>query len=71
MKFGATGKFPHGKLGDDDEGALKMAISGRDGNVTINFGKPVAWLAMPPDQAITFASLIVAKANLLKRGSCE
>ncbi len=39
MKFGATGKYPHGSFGPHDEGALQMGVA-RDskGNVHVNFG---------------------------------
>jgi hypothetical protein len=67
-KLGATGDYPLGKLNDTDEGALQIAIRGEGGNVRIDFGTPTAWLAMPPDQAIAFAEVIIAKANLIKRG---
>ena len=46
-KLGPTGDFPEGKLGKDDEGGINMAIaaSAKDGQVHIQFGGPVAWLA--------------------------
>lgn len=65
-KLGATGEFPFGSLGPDDEGALQLAIGEREGNVFIDFGKPVAWLAMPADQAMAFADVIMTKARILK-----
>ena len=64
-KPGATGKFPHGKLGRSDEGELRVAVA-RDeqyGLVRVEFGKPVAWLAMKPEHAIEFAKAIMRKAG--------
>lgn len=40
MKFGATGKFPQGKLNEDDEGAIQIGIAFDPTKqiVMINFG---------------------------------
>ena len=49
---GATGNFPHGKLGAGDEGEIAMAV-GSDpakGVVFIDFGKQVRWFGMEPAQ---------------------
>ena len=51
MRIGPTGQFPEGRLNQDDEGEIAIAICADHGNVVIQFGKPVAWLAMPPEQA--------------------
>jgi hypothetical protein len=67
-KFGATGNYPDGSLGPDDEGELQIGVA-RDsqGNVIVNFGnKGVSWLAMPPDRAIGFARLILRHAGVKK-----
>lgn len=67
-KLGATGEYPRGKLNPDDEGALMLGV-GPDGqgNVRVEFGKPVAWLALPRAEAIAFASLILKHARALPR----
>lgn len=63
-KLGATGAFPEGKLHKGDEGELRMAVGrGKDGNVHIDFGKDVAWLALPPNEAKTLAALLMRHAN--------
>jgi hypothetical protein len=66
--FGATGTFPQGHLNDDDQGALKLGIAydKLDGIVRIEFGKPVAWLGLPPPQAIEFAKLLLKNAGAKK-----
>jgi hypothetical protein len=66
--FGATGTFPQGVLNDGDEGALKMGIAfdKQDGLVHIEFGKPVAWTAFPPEVAINFAKSLLKAAGARK-----
>lgn len=66
-KLGATGKFPDGSFGAHDEGEIRLAVA-RDarGNVHINFGKDISWLAMPSDQAVEFAKLILKSAGAKK-----
>lgn len=64
-KLGADGTFPMGKINDDDQGALKLGVAydRLNGVVQIDFGKPVAWLAFPPEQAVQFARLILKNAG--------
>lgn len=64
-EFGATGTFPQGILNDDDEGALKIGVAFDkvDGLVHLNFGKPVAWAAFPPDMAVQFARTLLKHAG--------
>jgi len=65
---GATGKFPQGKLNDDDEGELRMAIAYDkvDGIVRLEFGKPVKWLGLPPPEAIQLAEKLLWHARKAK-----
>jgi hypothetical protein len=65
---GPTGDFPQGQLNADDEGGLIMAISSEGGCVRLDFGKPTAWIALPPDEGLALASLLVKRAMALKRG---
>lgn len=62
--IGPTGKFPRGKLDDSDEGELILGVAAdhEAGLVRLNFGTPVAWMAMPPDVAVAFANSIIGKA---------
>jgi len=62
-KPGPTGDFPEGQLSPMDEGGLMIALSIYAGNVKIDFGKPIAWFAMPPVTAENFAKRILAKAE--------
>lgn len=66
-KLGGTGDFPQGKLNGSDEGGISFAVGEDGGNVVINFGTPVAWLGMPPQQAVALAELLIAKARVVAR----
>ena len=67
MKPGATHVFPQGKLNADDEGELNVAVAAdrEHGVVRLDFGKPVAWLALPKEQALAWAQSIRDKAHEL------
>src|SRR5262249_37071389 len=62
-KPGPTGKFPEGKIHESDEGELGIAIGFYEGNVIINFGTPVKWFGLPPEEALNLGALIIAKAK--------
>ena len=62
--LGATGRFPEGKITPDDEGELRFAVSQlSDGQIHIDFGKPVAWLTLPREVAIEFAMTLLKNAG--------
>jgi hypothetical protein len=67
-EIGATGKFPAGKLDASDEGELQMGIAydKANGVVRLDFGKPVAWFALYPQEAIEFAERIIWHARKAK-----
>lgn len=67
-KIGATGQFPKGKLNKEDEGALAMAVASDFENrkVMINFGKPVEWLGLDPEDAVQLARMLMHKASEVK-----
>jgi hypothetical protein len=64
-QFGATNKFPQGKLNDNDEGEIAFGVAAdkENGKVLINFGKPVAWFGMDREQAIELANTLRQKAD--------
>lgn len=67
-KFGATGQFPDGKINADDEGELQLGVAAdlETGLVHVNFGTPVAWMAMPKEHAVALANALLANTSKLK-----
>ncbi len=53
---------------DDDEGELQFGVAydALDGVVRVEFGKPVAWLGLPPPNAIELAKVLLKKAGAKK-----
>lgn len=68
-KLGPTGDFPRGRLSPTDEGGIKFAVGGKDGVVIIDFGKPVVWVGMPPEQARQLAESLVKHADNIESKS--
>jgi hypothetical protein len=61
--IGATGEFPAGQLSKDDEGEIAFAVGSRGGKVVLDFGDPVAWVGMDPQQAIALANTLINHAK--------
>lgn len=68
---GAVGDYPAGRLCPADEGALQFSLGERDGKVLIDFGQPVAWMGMSPQQAADFASALLKHARAVGRKKGE
>ncbi len=68
---GALGEFPQGQLTKSDEGSIQFAVGEKDGKVVIDFGTPVHWLGMSPQQAAEFASFILRRAREVARKNGE
>ena len=64
---GALGDFPEGKLTKTDEGAIQFAVGEKDGKVILDFGTPVNWVGMNPQQAADLASLLLKRAREVGR----
>lgn len=66
-KFGATGKFPFGRIDASDDGELQMGIAAdhQSGIVRVEFGTPTAWLGLPSGVAREFAKMLISKADEL------
>lgn len=62
-ELGATGEYPEAPINEDDEGELSFAVGRDSGNVVLRFGKPIAWIGMPPPQAIMLARALVKHAG--------
>lgn len=57
--------YSEGRVGADDDGDLAMAVGHDIGAriVRVDFGKPVTWLGMPPEQAVGLAKLLIQHAR--------
>lgn len=64
---GATGQFPRGKQRPDDEGELGVVCTAdKAANlVRLDFGKPVAWLSVNPDECRGIALTLLRMASKL------
>lgn len=68
---GAIGAYPDGKLTPFDEGSIQFAVGGQDGKVVMDFGTPVRWMGMTPQQAADLASDLMKWARLMGRKNGE
>lgn len=61
--FGATGKFPRGKIHESDEGELRIGVTVKQGTVIVEFGTQIAWLGLTPQIARELADALLARAD--------
>jgi len=63
-------KYPHGKISDDDQGNLRIAVAAdRKHNVVrIEFFKDIRWLALDVETAEQFIRTLEAKVDEIKAG---
>lgn len=54
-----TGSFPAGKLTKSDEGSIQFALGEKDGKVVLDFGTPVAWIGMRPQEAADIGAALI------------
>jgi len=59
----ANRQWPEGRISGDDDGELAFVVAAKDGLVRLDFGKPVEWMAMPPEQAVQMAQLLIKQAR--------
>jgi hypothetical protein len=54
-----------GRISGDDDGELAFVVSsGQQPNIVrIDFGKPVEWLGLPPQEAVQLAQLLIKHAR--------
>ena len=71
-KLGATGKYPQGKLNESDEGELRMRVEANSdsGKVIIDFGTPVAWMALCPYDAEALSKALLRRAQEIRINAC-
>lgn len=62
-QLGPTGKFPDGKLTENDEGELLFAIGAIKGKVVLNFGTPIASAGFSPEQAKEIGQALIRRAE--------
>lgn len=61
--LGATGEHPAGRLGPNDEGEIRLAVTVVGPIVQVRFGKPVAWVGLPPAEARALGALLIKHAS--------
>jgi hypothetical protein len=69
--IGSTGDFPKGQITMDDEGAIQFALKPEDGKLVIDFGTPVQWVGMTPQEACDLAGSLVKMARAIAREKGE
>ena len=59
--------WPSGRLSGDDDGQIAFSIGADESqkNVIIDFGKDVRWVAMPPEQAVLVAQMLIKHARAI------
>jgi hypothetical protein len=63
--LGAQGTFSNGRINEEDEGDLKIMVGHHADCVRIDFGKPVGWIALPKDVAVSLGKAILTHAGEL------
>lgn len=58
-----TGEFPDGRLNENDQGAVAVAIGHQKGRVTMQFPKNLNWIGFTPEQAIDIAESLIDHAR--------
>ena len=61
----ARREYTRGRLGADDDGTLAMAVRAdpATGTVVIDFGKPVEWIGLSPQDVAGLVRLLIGKAR--------
>lgn len=64
---GALGQHSQGKLTPQDEGDVQFRVGSENGKVVLDFGTPVHWVGMDPQQAADLASSLLKWARIAGR----
>ena len=71
-ELGKTGKPADPKIAEDDDGELRFAVGvAPSGEVFMDFGTSVKWIAFEPDQAIEIANIMMLNAQKAIRYKAE
>lgn len=65
LRLGSTGLFPEGKLNEDDEGEIAIAIMIINNKIIIDFGKQIHWIGFTKEQAEQIGYSLIKKASKL------
>ena len=65
--LGATGRYPEGKLREDDEGEISIGITVYEGKVIMDFGDDMGWVGFTPEQSRHIASTLQRGAKQAER----
>lgn len=69
--IGATGQFPEGQISVDDEGGIQFTLKPENGKLIIDFGKPIQWVGLTPQDACDLAGSLVKLARGIARQNGE
>lgn len=64
-KIGPTKQYPHGKLNPADRGEIVVGVRVEKDKIVVDFGTDLSWVALTPESAIEFATVLLAKANAM------
>lgn len=64
--LGSTGRYPKGKLTEDDDGEMLMGMMILKNRIVIHFGNPTLWIGLDKNQATEMAEKLKAMAKELK-----
>lgn len=57
--LGPTGQFPDGLIAPGDEGEIQFRVGVTiSGEIILDFGTPVVWIGMSPDQADAVGTML-------------
>lgn len=62
-ELGSTGRFPNGKLNNEDQGEIKIGVTISEEKVILAFGKPVEWIGFTREQAIQIGQTLIDRAR--------
>lgn len=63
LGFGATNKFPDGKINEQDQGEILFGITVKDNTVVMSFGKSVEWIGFTREEAIQVGQNLIDRAR--------